>query len=95
MCHISSYINTLGKKFVYEVSELGEENIVVIPVLLKPPYLRPANLLHLLPSVRLFTPLKPLQLVMRLSGLQKGVLSLYRQCLRETKKKPTVRQLIA
>ena len=27
---------------------------------------------------------------MKLSGLQKSVLSLYRQCLRETKKKPAV-----
>ena len=31
---------------------------------------------------------------MRLSGLQKGVLSLYRQCLREIQKKPAVCHLL-
>lgn len=31
---------------------------------------------------------------MRLSGLQRGVLSLYRQCLRETRKKPAVCHLL-
>lgn len=30
---------------------------------------------------------------MRLSGLQKDVLALYRQCLRESRKKPKVRLL--